>query len=210
MLKKTLSLLLALSLLLGLFLPLAVAEEEYVDPGYYYVYTENGKTLNVRDAPGGNKVGSLKYGTRIHVDGFTNENWALITFHYNKPGYGPGDYACWVNRRFLTKKKPPDRKSSSTTTTTTVTATTDDPLTAMNKEFQSAKKVENPYKAILRPARVSSWVNLHWGPSTSTELMANYKANTAVLVLEELDNWFQVEEPETGNVGFVMKRFVSE
>ena len=46
MMKKILSLLLALSLLLGLFLPLAVAEEEYVDPGYYYVYTENGGRLH--------------------------------------------------------------------------------------------------------------------------------------------------------------------
>ena len=209
MMKKVFSLLLALSLLLGLFLPIALADEEdnVTDPGYWYVYTENGKTLNVRETPGGKKVGSLKYGTRIHVDAFTDETWALIIYRYDN-GYGMGDYAAFVNRRFLSRKKPPARNAATTTPAAVVSS--DDPLTAMNKEFQSAKKVENPYKAILRPARVSSWVNLHWGPSTSTELMANYKANTAVLVLEELDNWFQVEEPETGNVGFVMKRFVSE
>ena len=47
--------------------------------GYYYVYTENGKTLNVRDTPGGKVVGHLKYGDRIYCyykDG--GNGWALI------------------------------------------------------------------------------------------------------------------------------------
>ena len=209
--KKVFSMLLALSLLLGLFMPVALADEEdnATDPGYWYVYTENGKSLNVRDAPGGQQVGSLKYGTRIHVEAFTDENWALILYRYDN-GYGMGDYAAWVNRRFLTRKKPPERNTGSSTATAAASVSSDDPLTAMNKEFLSAKKVENPYKASLRPARVSSWVNMHWGPSTATEVMANFRSNTPVLVLQELDNWLQVEEPDTGYVGFVLRRFVSE
>ena len=43
-------------------IPAAVAEDNSVpdSAGYYYVYTENGKGLNVRDTPGGEVVGSLK------------------------------------------------------------------------------------------------------------------------------------------------------
>ena len=46
----------------------AGAEDQAIDTtaGYYYVYTQNGKGLNVREAPGGDIVGSLKYGSQVY------------------------------------------------------------------------------------------------------------------------------------------------
>ena len=83
--------------------------------GYYYVYTENGKGLNVRATPGGEVVGSLKYGTRIYCyyrDG--GNGWALIDYTYDMPGVGMGTYACFISSRYLRKTKPPARSKSLT------------------------------------------------------------------------------------------------
>ena len=58
--KRIVALMLVIMMALGLMIPAAMAEEEAAGEGYYYVYTENGKTLNVRETPGGKVVGYLK------------------------------------------------------------------------------------------------------------------------------------------------------
>ena len=216
--KKLVSLVLALLLAAtGLMTTaLAVDDTPSADEGYYYVYTENGGTLNVRDTPGGTVVGRLKYGQRIYCyykDGGTG--WALIDFTYDKPGYGEGTYACYISSRFLVKTKPPARsKKSASTATTTATTTTAatvsaDPLADMNAEFASAKRV-TPYKVTIRPSRASGWVPMHWAPAATTTIMATYGANAQLLVLKETNNWLQVEDQDTGDVGFISKTFVAE
>jgi SH3-like domain-containing protein len=79
----------------------------------------------------------------------------------------------------------------------------------LNKEFASAKKV-TPYKVTVRPTRASGWVNMRWAPSQSAELMATYKANDQLLVIRELTNWLQVEDQDTGDVGFINKAFIAD
>ncbi len=207
MTKRFLSLVLALVLLV-LTVPASVLAEDDTVPasaGYYYVYTENGKGLNVRDMPNGTKVGSLKYGSRIYCY-YVSDGWALIDYTYDKPNYGKGTYACFVSARFLTKNKPADRTPSTTPApkSTTDSATT---VAELNVEFASAKKVE-PYLVTVRPTRVTGWVNMRWAPSKNSTLMATYKANDQLLVIRETKNWLQVQDPETGNVGFISKSFV--
>ena len=202
--KRMVSLLLVFVMALGLMIPAALAEDETAaEEGYYYVYTENGKGLNVRETPGGKVVGNLKYGTRIHVDAFVDSNWALIVYNYDN-GYGKGDYAAFVNRRFLQKTKPAAKKA-----TTKTVGSANDTVETLNKEFASAKKV-TPYKVTVRPTRASGWVNMRWAPSQSAELMATYKANDQLLVIRELTNWLQVEDQDTGDVGFINKAFIAD
>ena len=198
--KKVLSLLTVLVLVAAAFIPAAVAEDS--SAGYYYVYTENGKGLNVRNSPGGDIVGSLKYGTKIYCyyrDGGTG--WALIDYSYDMPGYGYGTYACFIASRFLRKSKPPAYPSGSSS------STTEDTIADLNAEYASARDV-TPFTVTVRPSRVSGWVNLRWGPSKATEIMATYKANDKLLVIRELKNWYRVEDQDTGNVGFISKQFV--
>ena len=199
MTKRFAAALFALALILAAAAPAAMAADYTLGygEGYYYVYAENGKSLNVRDTPGGAVVGSLKVGTQVYVYTITSDNWALITYRYNKPGYGIGDYACYVSRRFLVSQMP-DRQSSSS----------GDSLSDINAEFRSARKTGNFY-IVVRPTRVSGWVNLRWAPSLDAEVMATYKANERLLVLRELNNWYQVEDTNTGNVGFINKQFVT-
>ncbi|MBR2822899.1 MAG: hypothetical protein IKE24_04360 [Clostridia bacterium] len=210
--KKMLSLILALLLAaVGMTTAMAVDDTPMADEGYYYVYTENGKTLNVRNSPGGQVVGQLKYGTRVYCyykDG--GNGWALIDFTYDMPGVGVGTYACYVSSRFLVKNKPAARTKKTETAQASATVTAaPDPLEAINAEFNSAKRV-TPYKVTVRPSRASGWVPMHWAPSATTTIMATYGANAQLLVLKETDNWLQVEDQDTGDVGFISKTLVAE
>ena len=65
--KRIFSLIMAVMTAVLMIMTAAGAEDDSTpdSAGYYYVYTENGKGLNVRSTPGGVIVGSLKYGTRI-------------------------------------------------------------------------------------------------------------------------------------------------
>ncbi len=205
MMKKLLALLLAVVLGAALLVP-ALAEDNTptATEGYYYVYTENGKSLNVRATPGGEKVGSLKYGSRIYCyyrDG--GNGWALIDYTYDMPGVGRGTYACYVSSRFLVKNKPAPRSSSSGSASKSTAA---DPMTEINAQFRSAKAVA-PFVVYTRPTRASGWVDLRWAPSKSAEVMATYKSNQALTVIRELTSWYQVEDPATGVVGFIDKAF---
>lgn len=180
------------------------------EQGYYYVYTANGRTLNVRESPNGTVVGRLKYGTRIYVVCFVNENWALITYRYNKPGYGTGDYACYVNRRYLVTYKPApytpggDSGSGGSSGGSTVT----DTLAAVNYEFKNSKAV-SPYTIYSRPERVTGWVNLRYAPSDKAEVMTICRLNATLTVLRETPSWYQAQDTATGFVGYIMKKYTS-
>ena len=202
--KRLIAFLLMLVLAAGM-IPAALAEDDtpHATEGYYYVYTENGKGLNVRESPGGEVVGSLKYGTRIYCyyrDG--GNGWALIDYYYNKPGYGYATYAAYISSRYLRKNKPEPRQSSSSSSSSMA-----DVGTEINAEFKSAKKV-TPFVVTVRPSRASGWVNMRWAPSKSAEVLATYKQNDKLLVIRETDNWYQVEDQDTGDVGFINKQFV--
>ena len=64
------------------------------------------------------------------------------------------------------------------------------------------------FAVTVRPSRASGWVNLRWAPSKQAEVMATYKANAKLLVIRETDHWYQVEDQDTGDVGFIDKQFV--
>ena len=207
--KRIISLILVAMMSLMLLIPAVTAEDQALDltAGYYYVYTENGKSLNVRFTPGGEKIGSLQYGARVYCYYFdVGSGWALIDYTFNHPTYGYGTFACYVSNRYLQKSKPAAKPDSSSSSSSTSTA---DTLADVNKEFKTAKDVE-PFYVTVRPSRASGWVNLRWAPSLSAEIMATYKQNDKLLVIKELKNWYQVEDQSTGNVGFISKKYVTK
>ena len=205
--KRLIALLMVLVLAAGL-IPAAIAEDDtpMASEGYSYVYTENGKNLYVRSTPGGEIVGSLKYGTKIYCyyrDG--GNGWALIDYYYNNPGYGYGTYAAYISSRYLRKNKPPARNSGSSSSSSSSASV--DVAAEIDAEFKSAKKV-TPFVVTVRPTRASGWVNLRWAPSKSAQLMATYKQNEKLLVIKETNNWYQGEDQDTGDVGLIHKQFV--
>jgi len=198
MLKRILSMALAAVLALAMLTGAAFAEEvTEEESSTYYVYTENGKGLNVRSAPNGDIIGELNYGEEVKVYGLINDTWAMIHFMNDEPGY--------VNVRFLIDIKPEELQKLIEEELDNVTG---DPMTDIEAEFASAVDVED-YKITARPARVTSVVNMRWIPSETGRIIAQYKATEELVVLKELQYYLQVQDPDTGDVGYIHKKFAA-
>ena len=198
MLKRILSMALATVLALAMLTGAAFAEEVTEEESRtYYVYTENGKGLNVRSAPNGDIIGELNYGEEVKVYGIINDTWAMIHFMNDEPGY--------VNVRFLIDIKPEELQKLIEEELDNVTG---DPMTDIEAEFASAVDVED-YKITARPARVTSVVNMRWIPSETGRIIAQYKATEELVVLKELKYYVQVQDPDTGDVGYIHKKFTA-
>ena len=200
--KRVISLLLAMMLLV-LFTFAAMAEDQGT---VMYVYTKNGKGLNVRSSMStkdeSNIIGSLAYGQKVVTYGGNYNGWTLID-------YGDGWTDAYVMYRFLSKTKPAsytpsEEKGKETSETSGKEAST---VAQLNALIASAKYV-NPYTVTVRPVRASGWVYLRWFPSKKAEAMATFNANYQLTVIAELKDWYQVSDPVTGKVGFVYKSYV--
>ena len=196
--KKILGLMLSVMLLV-LLASAALSESQGTD---YYVYTKNGKGLNVRSsmstADNSNIIGSLDYGTKVVIYG-VKDGWAMIDYG-NTTGY--------IMYRFLVKTKPAPYKTSDSAEQNTNDTTKDaSTVTQLNALIASAKFVE-PYTVTVRPTRASGWVYMRWFPSRTANEMATFGANYQLTVIAELKDWYQVSDPATGKIGFIYKSYV--
>ena len=191
--KKLISILAAVALLLTLTVSFASAEEGSLGLGTMFVYTENGKTLNVRSTPetGDNVIGQLKYGAQVNVIGFEG-GWARITYLG-----GPA----WVQNRFLQWYAPgpkptpqPDPKP--------------DPDTEqMNAELNS--EVSIPQTMMQAQAKRSTgWVNMRVNPSKESTRVQTCPDGAQLFAFAETTNWYHVTDPATGNSGYIRKDFL--
>lgn len=198
--KKCFALLAALMLL-----TLAAAPAACADSDTWYVYTENGKSLNVRTSPvvsEGTLIGSLKYGSKVQVLFFEGQ-WACIYYHWEQGGL-IGD-ECWVQKKFLVRNKPASRSSSDSSGTSKAAATSGQ-LGVLNREFKTLQQVD-PFEISARPVRASGFVNLRWAPHDEAEIAGIAYSGHLLNVLAATANWYQVEDPDTGKVCFIMKKF---
>jgi len=194
--KRILSLALAVILVLAACISAASAEADEAGQSYY-VYTDNGNDLNVRSAPGGDIIGALAYGEKVEVISFINDNWAVINYK--------GETA-YVNRRFVIPVDPAELEKAFEEERESYNG---DPLAEMDAEYASAVDVDD-YKISVRPARVTSVVNMRWVPSETGRIIAQYKATEELVVLKELRYYLQVQDPDTGDVGYIHKKFAAK
>ena len=209
MTKRLISLAL-IAIMMAMFLPtLAAADNQTM-----YVYTDNGKTLNVRSDPSqrNNAIGSLKFGEAVTVNATMSNGWTQILWGQSR--YGEFGVA-YVQSRFLVNYYPGTKPAQSSATAAPVSGNTANApdyakvFSAMNAEFATGKKV-SPYTVVSRPSRASGWVNLRWAPTTEAERIATCKQGKELTVLAELKNWYQVQDPETGMIGFISRQYVTK
>lgn len=194
MLKKILLLALAMMLVLAAFT--SAFAEEVTEEKQYYVYTDNGNDLNVRDTPNGDIIGKVQYGQAVDVISFVNDYWAMISFGDGQ-GYVASRYIVPVDPEIIRKAIEEELDSY-----------TGDPMIDIDAEFASAVDVDD-YKITARPARVTSVVNMRWIPSETGRIIAKYKATEELVVLKELRYYLQVQDPDTGDVGYIHKKFAA-
>ena len=200
--KKLIGLLLAVVLLTGLALT-AVAESQGT---VMYISTPNGKGLNVRsamDTSQDNVIATLPYGSKVLSYGNPQPGWTYVEI---------GNVSGYAMSRYLTKQKPAAHDDSSKSSESGTKSKTFDTKAAntveqMNSLLAAAKSVE-PYNVTVRPVRASGWVYLRWVPSRNAQQIATYPGGKEVRVIAELKDWYQVEDPDTGVVGFVNSSYV--
>ena len=186
MMKKMISILAAAVLLLTVTVSFASAEEKSLGLGSMFVYTENGKTLNVRSSPeaGDNIIGHLKYGAKVNVTGFEG-GWARISYL---------DGSAWVQSRFLQWYAPGPKP--------TPQPEPDPDTTQMNAELRS--EVSIPRTVMQAQAnRSSGWVNMRINPSKKTRRVQTCSDGAQLIAFAETTNWYHVTDPATGNIGYI-------
>lgn len=187
--------LMILAMLLAM-VPSVWAAEPYV----YYVYTENGKSLNVRAAPGGEVIDQIAYGTPVTIFEYDPSGaWALIH-------YGPHDLDGFVMVRYLVRQKPESKKPSGSGAVTP-SKTTDDTLDMVNAQFQMMQAVP-PYAVQARPSRAGGFVNMRWAPSTDMRVIQRCYEGHDLLVIAQNNTWAQVKDPASGQVGFMVRKYL--
>ena len=172
-----------------------------------YVYTQNGLSLNVRESPStnANVIGGLAYGSRVEVRNYTSDGkWAVIIFDGGPLGIA------YVQSRYLVDYYPgPKPTSKPVSPTPAPSSDAQRVLNEMNAEFRSAVIGSAPFTIAARPARSSGWVNLRWAPSLEAEVISKCYSGKILNVLKELKDWYQVQDPETGDIGFISRNYVT-
>ena len=197
-----------IGIILAVMLLVTLASAAFAEDGggrTMWVRTQNGKGLLVRTSPSArddsNVVGVLPYGAEVVCYGRNESGWAVIE-------YG-GHYDHYVMYRFLSNTKPgPYQKSEASAAGETAGSTKNASTVAQMNKLVSPAKFVTPYEVTVRPTRASGWVYMRWFPSKSAEAVATFGANYRLTVIAELKDWYQVQDPATGKVGFVYKSYV--
>ena len=194
MIKRFLAVTVAIVLVMVMFIPASLASFSM------WVYTENGRTLNARSAPqtGDNVLFGIPYGTEVQVDYHLGNGWTRLM------GAGAYEYI-YVQTRFLVSSppgpKPTPKPNGGGSSSADISA-------EIAQELAAARLVTNPYTVETKNSRATGTVNMRWAPSKKAQLLESYRNGTPLLVIAELKTWKQVQDPETGAVGFIRGDFL--
>jgi uncharacterized protein YgiM (DUF1202 family) len=191
--KRILAFLLILGILAATLIPCASAYGMVK-----YVYTRNGKPVNVRSQPSINSalVGTIAFGKAVTVENYTTDyTWAVITFNGR---------TAYVMSQYLVDGTPVNPVTPSSSGGGSIS--TQNLINSMENEFRSYRVV-SPYTVLAKPTRASGWVNLRYAPSTEFGHAGNLYANTQLTVIAETTNWLQVRRNDNGVTGYVMRQY---
>ena len=199
--KKLISLMMALLMLIGLLVPLSASAVYEM-----YVYTSNGGRLNVRDEPSSNGkvVGHYAYGEMVPVDHDLGNGWSEVVW-----GSVPG----FVQNRYLVAIKPAATPTKAPATAAPKATLSPEDEAAqeeakMRTELKSEKDV-TPFYVEVRTPRATSWVNFRKQPSKATERLASYPDGQELIVLGETNRWYRARDPQTNVVGYIFKDYTA-
>ena len=190
--KKSVSLLLALVLSLGLMLSaVSAANAEWI----MYNAASNGKSLNVRQDPTTDspKIGSIPYGGAVSVRITMANGWACIDWN---------GYVGYVMSRFLSDTKPAAKP-----TPTPEEKERENEEKKLQDEQRSERVIDEPFYINVVATRTTGNINFRAGPSKITKKLASFPDGKELLVIGETNNWYRASDPETGKVGYINKNF---
>ena len=211
--KKPIALLLALTALLGCLCAFTAASADEV----WYVKTNDGKGLHVRDYYTGEVVMTLPYGTAVNVSYFERK-WAVVEnssmgktklWGEYLVGYNPGKYSKGADADAGTaggKSGKSSRKSSggSVLSDSALGATTVDGL---NRQYNTMSKVAAPYTVSVVPDTRTGTARLRWAPSKNATLVEQLPRGYELTVIAASSNWLMVRDETNGKIGYIAAKF---
>ena len=183
--KKTISMLLALILLLTAFCVIGSAEGKIM-----YVKTSNGGKLNMRSEPksGNNIITQIPYAATVIVLAEYDKTWSIIEYAgISNPGY--------VQTQFLSDKMPESYSGETL------------PNRAVYQSFTNMK-MDRWYSAKVQTLKGGKDVSLRWSPTSNGTVMRKIAVGEIVTVIADGKNWKQVLDESTGMVGFMPSKYL--
>lgn len=166
-----------------------------------WIKTGNGKPANARSGPSKDTdlVGEFPYGSVVYTMGSAPING------YTELSNGGG---MWVLTKFLVSAPPaPYVPSPDSGKGSTPAQDTSDGLNTIYNEFKAAKWV-TPYNVVTTHNRSSGVINMRYAPSKNAPLVDTYKPGETLIVICELKDWLEVQDPESGKTGFIRHDFL--
>ena len=195
--KRNLSLALVLAVLLSVCTVFTAAA---ADGSRYYVYTRNGKTLNLREQPSKDAkvLVQIPYGDEFYVFDWLSDGWAY--------GHWGGQFG-YVMSRYLQEKKPAAKPTPAPETKEEEDRRIEQEK--MNKELKSEHPIDPIYIAV-RATRTSGRINFRKGPSKMTTRLDAFPDGKELIAVNETDNWYRARDPETDKIGYIHKSFTAK
>ena len=169
-----------------------------------WIKTENGKAANGRGGPGKDYplIATVAYGREIVVTGGSQNGYTPIMLP-------SGSDEVWVLSRFIVNYNPGKYTPSPKPDSGKSSGNKSDAQNSIYAEFKAARWV-NPYEVTTYHKRSSGTINMRWAPVKNAPLIQTYRSGETLNVLCELKDWYQVEDPETGKVGFIRRDFLQK
>ncbi len=181
--KKLISIVLAIMTLVGLMIP-AFAGAEATDNTTMWVNCANGKKLNVRESVNGRLLYRLECGTQVEVKNTVSapSGWAYITVKNHKNGG-------FVMTKFLVSKKPGKYE-----------------ITERDDNFVAV----NPYKVTAQSIKghPEQSVGLRVSPNKTAKSIRRLAVGDVLQVIATGRVWSKVVDPATGRTGYVANDYM--
>ena len=193
--KRILSLVLALALLLGCGMMTTASAYTTM-----YLYARTGHTVNVRSEPstaGGSStvLAMAPIGTAVQVLEFMNNGWSVISW---------GNGIAYVMTEFLS-----DSSGGGGGYTPVVESDKEKAMDSLMNELKTYSRVASPFTIYPNPNRASGFVNFRLVPVQYGKELYRVYASNALTVLGQTRNWYQVEDNNTGVIGYIVKSLVT-
>lgn len=167
-----------------------------------YVYTSNGKNLNLRAGPGTDYgvVGSIPYGASVHLNDYIDQSWVSVDYN-GLSGYVMG--------RYLRYDQPQPKPQPTPKPDPRPTAKPDPSApTSMKEVFKGFEFIS--YTVQVRPSTPGGFVHMRWAPTKAAEPIRDYHQYDVLTVIAQNHTWAQVVDPSTGVTGFMMRSFLTD
>lgn len=190
--KRSVTILLVLTMLMTALLPVMGASAMIAPQ---YVYTSNGKGLNIRSGPSKDYevIGSIPYGAMVDSYQYYDGVWAYVTYR------GTSGFA--MCRYFVPEKPAPLPKPQPQPTAKPGGGGSSGDI------FKGFTKAS--YYVTVRPSTPSGFVNLRWAPTKSHGIQNTYYAGYPLRVLAQNGTWAQVYDETNDICGFMMMSFLT-